>query len=118
MLGWMNSGGMGMWFVAAIGAAMLWTAIQFARGADPQRLSILRALTLAILVAALTGFVGGVISTCRYIVADPDTLAAPLPVLLTGFAESCANLVLGGAFTVLAWILVAIGVRRMPADPA
>jgi hypothetical protein len=114
----MQSGGMGMWFTAAIGAAMMWTAIQFARGADPQRLSILRALTLAILVASLTGFVGGLISTCRFILADPDALAAPLPSLLQGFAESCANLVLGGAFTVLSWILVAVGVRRMPRDPA
>jgi hypothetical protein len=42
--------------------------------------------------------------------------ADPLPVLLTGFAEACANLILGGGVLVVTWILVAVGVRRMPAD--
>ena len=118
MLGFMHRGGPGMWFVAAIGVAMAWTALRFARGADPHRLSILRALTLAILVASFVAFVGGLVSTCRYVLADPARLAAPLAPLLQGFAESCANLVLGGALTVISWILVAVGVRRMPQDPS
>jgi hypothetical protein len=40
----------------------------------------------------------------------------PLPYLLIGFAESTANLVLGGGIAVITWILVAVGVRRMPQD--
>ncbi len=118
MLGFMQNGGMGMWFVGAIGLVMAWTALSFARGADPHRLSILRALTLAIVFAAAIGFVAGLISTCRFVLADPEARAAPLAPLLQGFAESCANLVLGGAFAVISWILVALGVRRMPHEPA
>jgi hypothetical protein len=38
--------------------------------------------------------------------------------LLHGFAESCTNLVFGGAFVVVTWVLVAVGVRRMPEDPS
>jgi hypothetical protein len=30
-----------------------------------------------------------------------------------GFAETMTNVMLGGAFVVLTWILVAVGVRRM-----
>jgi len=118
MLGFLHNGGMGMWFVGAIGLVMAWTALQFARGADPHRLSILRALTLAIVFAALTGFVTGLISTCRFVLADPEARAAPLAPLLQGFAEACTNLVLGGALAVISWVLVALGVRRMPHDPA
>jgi len=37
-----------------------------------------------------------------------------VPLVLLGFAESCTNLVFGGAFVVISWVLVAVGVRRMP----
>lgn len=116
MLGMLRAGGFNIWILAAIGAVMVWTAIQFARSADPHRLSILRALTVAILVAAFTGFVTGLVSTCQ---ADPAGKPGELvATLLAGFAESCANLVFGGALVVVTWVLVAVGVRRMPTDPA
>jgi ABC-type transport system involved in cytochrome c biogenesis permease subunit len=115
MLGFMQAGGVGMWFVAALGAALVITAIGFARGADPQRLSILRALSLAVTVASLTGFASGLASTCRYVTEHPDALAAPVAPLLAGFAEASANVILGGALLAIAWLLVALGVRRMPA---
>ena len=113
MLGMLRSGGFNMWVLAAIGGVMVWTAIRFARNADPHRLSILRALTVAIVVASISGFIGGLIATCSF-AGTPEVLAERLPVLLHGFAESCANLVFGGAFVVITWVLVAVGVRRMP----
>jgi hypothetical protein len=116
MLRWMQSGGLGMWFVAAIGAAVLWNAVQFARGADPQRLAVVRALSVVTVVASFTGFVAGLAETCRYVLANPDAQAAPLPALLAGFAESCANLLLAGGVLVAAWAVVAVGVRRMPRE--
>jgi hypothetical protein len=115
MLGWFRMGGMNMWFLAVLGAVMLWTAIQFARNADPNRLAILRALTVAIAAAATIGFTAGLIRSCQ---AVPPTLPEGelVRLVLAGFAESCANLVLGGAFVVISWVLVAGGVRRMPRD--
>ena len=41
-------------------------------------------------------------------------LKEPLVYLLLGVAESCANLILGGGIVTLTWILIAVGVRRMP----
>jgi hypothetical protein len=105
-----------MWFLAAIGSVMVWTAIQFARHADPHRLSILRALTVATVVASIGGFIGGLIATCSGAGGTPAEVAERLPQLIQGFAESCTNLVFGGAFVVIAWVLVAVGVRRMPHD--
>ena len=116
MLEWFRSGGLNMIFLAGLGVVMIATAVAFARNADPQRLSILRALTWVLVAMTLTGFVGGLVATCRHVIDHPDALAAPLPVLLQGFSESCSNLVLGGCIAVITWILVAVGIRRMPRD--
>lgn len=113
MLGMMRSGGYNMWVLAAVGLVMLGTAIQFARHADPHRLSILRALTIAIVVASIAGFIGGLIKTGSGLSDTPELML----IMVRGFVESCANLVLGGAFVVITWVLIAIGVRRMPSDP-
>lgn len=116
MFGFMRAGGPNMWVLVALALPTLWTAIRFARNAGPHRLSILRALTLALAFAAITGWVSDLAATCRFVIADPDALKAPVSPLLTGFAEACANLILGGGILVVTWILVAVGVRRMPAD--
>jgi hypothetical protein len=118
MLGMIRSGGYNMWFLAAIGAVMVWTAIRFARNADPHRLSILRALTVAVVVASLSGFIAGLIKTCGAAGALPEPAVDRVPLVLLGFSESCSNLVFGGAFVVITWVLVAVGVRRMPHEPA
>ncbi len=114
----LRSGGFNMVILAALAVVMLATAVRFARNADPHRLAILRSLTWALVFATLTGFVAGLVATCRFVVTDPEAIRDPLPYLLTGFSESCANLILGGGIAVVTWILVAIGVRRMPGDPA
>lgn len=116
MLGFLRAGGVNMWFLAAFGSVMVWTAIQFARHADPHRLSILRALTVATVVASIIGFIAGLIATCSAVGTAPNVVAEQLPLLIQGFAESCTNLVFGGAFVVITWVLVAVGVRRMPHD--
>ncbi|HEY0193867.1 MAG TPA: hypothetical protein VGC42_22275 [Kofleriaceae bacterium] len=118
MLKFMMIGGYNMWILMGIGAVMVVTAIRFARAADAQRLSMLRTLTFAILTAAVTGFFSGLIKTCLSIEhGDPAQMAERLPQVVIGFGESCANLVLGGSFVVVTWLLIAVGVRRMPDDP-
>lgn len=114
MIRFMLAGGFNMGVLAILAIPTLWTAVRFARNADPQRLSILRALTLAIVFATITGFITGVVATCHYVAGNPEVLKDPLPILLLGFAESCANLILGGGIVTLTWILIAVGVRRMP----
>jgi hypothetical protein len=118
MLDWFRSGGFNMYTLAALGIVMVATAVRFARNADAQRLSIVRALTWALIAMTLTGFVSGLVSTCRYVVDHPEALKEPVPYLLIGFSESCANIVLGGCIAVITWTLVAVGVRRMPHDPS
>ena len=116
MLDFFRAGGFNMFVLLVLGAVMIATAIRFARNADPHRLSILRALTWALTFASLTGFVAGLVATCKFVINDPDAAKEPLPYLLMGFSESCSNLILGGAIAVITWTLVAVGVRRMPHD--
>jgi len=114
MIDFFLAGGFNMFVLAAFGIVLVPTAIKFARNADAQRLSIIRALTWAMVFATVVGFFAGLSSTAMYVVREEPT--DPLPYLLMGFAESTTNLILGGGIAVITWILVAVGVRRMPLD--
>lgn len=112
----MRAGGYNMFFLLGIGLVLLVTAVRFARNADPQRLSIIRALTWTTVFSSLVGFVTGLTATCRYVIDHPESHENPVLDLLQGFSESCANLILGLSFLVITWALVAFGIRRMPHD--
>jgi hypothetical protein len=121
MLDFFRAGGFNMFPLTVFGIALVITAIKFARNADAQRLSLIRALTTTIVFATILGVAAGLASTAHYVVEHPEAAKDPLPYLLQGFAETMTNVLLGGSFVVLAWLLVAVGVRRMPPehrDPA
>ena len=105
-----------MFVLLALGVFAIPNAVAFARNADPHRLSLLRALTRALVFSALIGFVSGLAVMALDVAHDPEAMKAPLAILLIGFAESCANLILGGGIAAIVWILIAVGVRRMPHD--
>src|SRR5437660_139237 len=114
MLEFFRAGGFNMIPLTVLGIALVVTAIKFARNADPQRLSLIRALTTTIVFCTIIGVAAGLASTAHFVVEHDEVLKDPLPYLLQGFAETMTNVILGGAFTVITWILVAVGVRRMP----
>lgn len=107
-----RAGGFNMFVLLAIAIVMVGTAVKFARNADPTRLSLIRSLTIAQVFCTITGFTLGLAATAMYVVRnEPEDRVLSL---LTGFAESCSNIGLGGLSLVLTWILVAVGIRRMP----
>lgn len=118
MIKFFLAGGFPMVVLTALGIAILIPAVQFARNADPQRLSVIRALTKAIVFCTVAGVAANLAATCRFVVMVPEAEQAPLPFLLKGVAETLSSAILGGGILVLAWILVAFGIRRMPSDPA
>ncbi|HEY5947184.1 MAG TPA: hypothetical protein VIV40_16890 [Kofleriaceae bacterium] len=115
MLDFFRAGGFNMFPLTVFGIALLVTGIKFAKNADPQRLSLIRALTTTIAFCTIIGVAAGLASTAKF-VATPEGQKEPLQYLLLGFAETMTNVILGGSFVVLTWILVAVGVRRMPND--
>jgi hypothetical protein len=115
MITFFRAGGFNMWILAGLGIALVWTAIRFARNANAQRLSVIRALTWALLLSTVTGFFSSLGATARHAV----DLRGQYPLeemLLLGFAESTANVTLGAGIGVITWILVSVGLRRMPGD--
>lgn len=117
MLEFFRAGGFIMIVLLAVGLPLLVVAARFARNADPQRLSLIRALTTALAFAAIAGVASDVMAVCLYVARSPDAQAKPVPILLQGLAESLTPAILAGAIASIAWILVAVGVRRMPSDP-
>lgn len=115
MLDFFRAGGFNMFPLTVFGIAMLITGVKFALNADPQRLSLIRALTTTITFCIIIGVASGLASTAKYVVNHPDEAQWWLS-LLQGFAETMTNVILGGSFVVLTWILVAVGVRRMPKE--
>lgn len=109
-----RAGGTNMYILAALGVAIAIPAVKFARAPDAQRLSLIRALTVALVAGSVAGTVSGIAMTFHGIAGNPHVLENPLPILLQGCAESMTNLILGLGLVLLAWILVAVGVRRMP----
>jgi hypothetical protein len=116
MVDFMLAGGWMMFVVLATAIPMLVTAAKFARDATPHRLSLIRALTTATVFASIAGVVTDLASVARHVVAIPELHKDLVDNLLWGFNESMAPATLGFPLIVLAWILVAFGVRRMPAE--
>jgi hypothetical protein len=116
MVDFFIAGGWMMFLVLAIGIALLITAAKFARGASPQGLSIIRALTFAVVFASIAGVATNLASVGRHVSSDPELIKKPLENILWGFNEAMGPLILGFSLVAIAWILVAFGVRRMPAE--
>ena len=116
MLDFFRAGGFNMFPLTVLGIALLVTGVKFARNASPEGLSLIRALTIAISFCTVIGVAAGLASTAKFVVERPEAKAEPLMYLLQGFAETMTNVMLGGSFVVLTWILVAVGVRRMPKE--
>jgi hypothetical protein len=114
MIDFLRAGGYTMVIVIVVGGAMLVAAARFAREADPRRLALVKALTWALSFAVVSGIAVNLAVTCTAVATDPEWSKAPLLPLLQGFAESITPAILGGAIASIAWILVGVGVRRMP----
>lgn len=115
MVEFFRAGGFNMWILAGLGIALVWTGIRFARNADAQRLSVIRALLWALVFSTLAGFFSSLGTTAKSALRLKEQYPIE-EVLLMGFAESTANVTLGGAIGFITWILVSIGLRRMPGD--
>lgn len=110
------AGGWMMFVIIAVAIPLLVTAAKFAGSASPQGLSLVRALTTAIVFASIAGVVVDLAKVARMVVTIPELRKDLVDNLLMGFNEAMAPAVLGFTVITLAWILVAFGVRRMPAE--
>jgi hypothetical protein len=113
MLDFFRAGGWVMFLVLALAIPLLVTSAKFARNASPQGLSIIRALTLAVVFASIAGVTSDLAAVARNVPSNPELMKEPLANILWGFNESMAPAILGFSLVTIAWILVGFGVRQM-----
>jgi hypothetical protein len=117
MLKLIRDGGPPIWFIILFGVIALVDAVLIARRADPRKLAFLRAMTMTVVFAMITGFAGGVFKSIDGCAGLPPARRADWPFyLMKGTGESLADIVLGSLLLTLAWFIAAIGVRRRPPD--
>ena len=109
MIEFFRAGGFHMWVVLALGVATLASAFALLREPDPRRLGVVRAFTWATAFATIVGTAADLIAVFHYMARSED---ADVHNLYQGLAEALSPLVLGAAILSVAWLAVAVAVRR------
>jgi len=108
------------WFFAIVALVTLATSIRFGVRPAERTLAILRPLCAATIFSALASFFLGVANgltglkwNMERVASNPGAASAVRPeVILGGVIESLAPLILSCAVVAVAWLLVAVGLRR------
>lgn len=111
-------GGIGVWFILLFGGATLVGAVLFVRRPDELRLASLRAMSITTLLSSLVGFIAGVAISFKGVARIPGVNDRWHLIALKGISEACACLILGLTLLTLAWLMIAIGLRRLAAKEA
>jgi hypothetical protein len=111
------AGGVPMIVILAVGVIALVGAVRFAINPVAARLPYLGALALAVAATSFAGTCADLLTVSVKVPANPEMAASEnLPiVLLVGFGESLTPAILGAAIVAVAALLVAVGLRRLPA---
>lgn len=100
-------------YFALVALATLATAVYFAFRPSERTLGIIRPLCAATTYSALAAFFAGI--TNGLVAVARVGVIPPSPAVLPMFAESPIPLVAGFAVVSIAWLLVAVGLRRQTA---
>ncbi len=106
--------GIHFFFFAAVVLLTLAAAVNFAFRPSERRLSVLRPMCAAAMCGGLASFLIGVANGLMAVrnVVHAGTSPVPWDIVLQGLAESFAPLVIAFGGVAVAWLLVAVGLRR------
>ena len=96
-----------------IGLLPLVMAIAYAASPTERRLALMRPLSLAAIFGALAGVFNGFIAVLRNISAAGTLDAVPWQRVALWAGEALVSVFFGFACLTVAWLLVALGMRRM-----
>ncbi len=94
------------------GVGVLGMAIAYAVRPTERKLMLLRPLTLAAIFASICSFSGGLATVLKGAGATPAWNAHNVGLALLGLSECVVPLFVAFAFLAVAWLLVALGLRR------
>jgi hypothetical protein len=101
-----------MGFVILVsGVGALGTAIAYALRPTERKLALMRPLSLASIFAVITSMSAGVATALKH-AADNHLSPDSLTVFVAGLSESFIPPFAGFSFLAVAWVLVAVGLRK------
>ncbi|MDD5307467.1 MAG: hypothetical protein PHU25_09125 [Deltaproteobacteria bacterium] len=110
----MMAGGYATWLVLALGLGTLGVAVSFAWRPAERKLAILRPLSVSTVFGGVSGTCAGFGATLMHVNANPEWAHGPDMhlIVMTGIGESLTSTILGFTILCLAWLVVAVGMRR------
>lgn len=108
-------GGYSMFLVLVFGALAFATACIFAWRPEERRVGILRALSAATAFSVAAGVTANIAAVMSKVPRNEEWAHSPDVhlIVMTGIGESMAPAILGFTLLSLAWLVTAVGVRRM-----
>jgi heme exporter protein D len=114
MLEFMRAGGYAMWVILVVGGTSLGLAVSFVVRPSERKLAVFRPLAVSVLFLTLSGLFSGLGATMHNVTTNPRFADSPElhKWVMMGIGESTANAILGFSLLALAWLVVAVGMRR------
>jgi hypothetical protein len=117
MLEFFLAGGVAMLPILVFGVLAIVAAVAFARKPDERRFAMVRALSATTVFGTLAGVAACIGAVMTKIPSNPEWAHSPdlSLIVMTGLGESMSPPIMGFALLAVAWLVVAVGWRRMPA---
>jgi hypothetical protein len=114
MLQFMREGGYAMWFILVLGGVTLGIAVSFVVRPAERKLAVLRPMSVSTLFLTLSGLFAGLAATMKAVTSVPEFADSPdlHKYVMIGLGESMCNAILGFSLLALAWLVIAVGMRR------
>lgn len=111
----MLEGGWSMWFVLAIGLVTLAMSVSFLKWPNARQADIVRSFTRATVFSIVTGLSVNIAAVGAKVPANPEWANSPQIhlIIMQGIAEAIAPASLGFTLLALAWLVVAVGQRKL-----
>ena len=115
MVEFFQAGGFSMWFVLAFGALTLVASGQFAWRPAEHKVSAIKALSISTLLSVAAGIVSDIAAVGAHVPANPEWANSPKVhlIVMQGISESMAPGILGFTVLSVAWLVMAVGFRRL-----
>ncbi|MBN2496804.1 MAG: hypothetical protein JXR96_19595 [Deltaproteobacteria bacterium] len=114
MLEFMRAGGYAMWLILVFGGGTIGLCVAFAWRPGERKLAMIRPLSLCTVFAVLSGMTAGLGMVMKNVTTRPEWAHSPdlHLIVMTGIGESLTPAILGFSMLCVAWLLVAVGMRR------
>lgn len=120
MIEFFRAGGWPMFLVLAFGALTFGAAVALARRPKEETVGMVRAMSVATVFAVLSGIAADLAAVFTHVPNHPEWAESPdMPlIVMIGLGEALAPAILGFSLLALAWMVAAVGVRRLAAAAA